>query len=89
MLSFITTGNRLAADTYTVTIRSGDNGLKDTAGNLLDGDNNGKAGADFSDSFTVAADTGVEIAIEDFVRGPGQELNLPADSTDGIPVSIS
>ena len=28
-----------------------------------------------------------EIGVADFVRGPGQELNLPANSTDGIPIT--
>ena len=29
------------------------------------------------------------MSIPDFVRGPGQEVNLPADTTLGIPITIS
>ena len=53
-LTFIATGGPLAADTYTVAMRSADNGFKDTAGNLLDGDANGTAGGDYSGTFTIA-----------------------------------
>jgi len=35
-LTFIATGGPLVADTYTVAMRSADNGFRDTAGNLLD-----------------------------------------------------
>lgn len=90
-LTFIATGGPLAADTYTVAMRSADNGFRDTAGNLLDGDANGVAGGDFSGTFTIApaADGTVTLAVDDFVRGPGQPINLPADTTDGIPISIT
>ena len=88
-LTFIATGEPLAADTYTVALRSADNGLKDTTGNLLDGDADGTPGADFSDTFIVPPSSVIEIGLRDFVRGPGQDVNLPADSTDGIPITIS
>ena len=29
------------------------------------------------------------LAVGDFVRGPGQPINLPGDTTDGIPISIT
>lgn len=86
-VEFLATGNRLAADTYTITLRSADDGFKDTSGNLLDGNGDGTAGDDFSDNFTVANNTS-EIGVQDSVRGPGQELNLPANSSDGLPITI-
>ena len=59
-------------------MRSADNGFKDTAGNLLDGDANGTAGGDYSGTFTIAAAAAdaVTLSVGDFVRGPGQPINL-------------
>ena len=60
-----------------------------TEGLLLDGDGNGVA-SDMTSSFTVEAPeaASVTVGISDFVRGPGQPVNLPAEA-DGLPVSIS
>jgi hypothetical protein len=90
-VTFIKSGDPLASDTYTVTMRSGDDGFIDTGGQVLDGDNDGTAGGDYSTTFEVATPlpNSVTIGISDFVRGPGQEVNLPADETTGIPVTIS
>jgi hypothetical protein len=91
MVEFIKTGDALAPDTYTVTLRSATDGFEDTGGLLLDGDGDGTGGDDYSSVFTVdesAAGT-VTVGIPDIVRGPGQEVNLPADATTGIPLTIS
>ena len=89
-VKFVKTGDALAADTYTVTLRSAADGFKDTDGNLLDGNGDGTAGDDHSVSFTIDAVADARtIGIPDFVRGPGQEVNLPADGTTGIPITIS
>ncbi len=89
-VTFVKSGGPLAADTYTVTLTSGENAFKDATGNLLDGDGDGTAGGDFSDTFAVTAPpaNAVSLTIPDFVRGPGQPINLPADATTGIPLSI-
>jgi hypothetical protein len=57
---------------------------------LLDGDGDGNPGGDFVSSFTIGpvADSLV-ISLPDFVRGPGQPVNVPADVTTGLPLSIS
>jgi len=91
MVTFIKTGGPLVADTYTVTLRSATDGFRTLEGGLLDGDGNGTAGDDFSDSFVVAtpAANTVTVAVPDFVRGPGQGVNLPADTNAGIPLSLS
>ncbi len=91
MVEFIKSGDPLAPDTYTLTLRSATDGFEDTGGLLLDGNGDGTAGDDFSSTFTVsepAANT-VTVSIPDFVRGPGQAVNLPADDTTGIPLTIS
>jgi hypothetical protein len=89
--TFIKSGGPLAADTYTVRLRSGADGFMSTAAGLLDGNGDGTAGDDFEDTFTIViADAPpAVISLPDFVRGPGQDVNLPADTTAGIPVSIS
>ncbi len=90
-VTFVKTEGTLAADTYEVIFRSGPNGFKDTAGNLLDGDADGTAGGDYRSSFTIAAPPAdaVTIGLPHVVRGPGQVVNLPANSERGIPVAIS
>lgn len=90
-VTFIRTGGPLPAANYTVQLRSAANGFVDDSGVLLDGDNDGLAGGDFQQSFTVAAPAPntVVLSLPDFVRGPAQDVNLPADETTGIPVSIT
>ena len=90
-VTFIKTGGPLTPDTYTATLRSGAEGFKDAGGLPLDGDGDGTAGDDFVDIFTITEQTAgtVVIGIPDFIRGPGQDVNLPADTTLGIPLSIS
>jgi hypothetical protein len=91
MVEFIKTEDALTPDTYTVTLRSATNGFEDTGGLLLDGNGDGTGGDDYSSAFTVdepAAGT-VTVSIPDIVRGPGQEVHLPADATTGIPLTIS
>ena len=90
-LTFIKSGGLLAADSYAVRLRSGLDGFRDRRGLLLDGDNDGIGGDDFHGVFTVAEQVGnpVVVSLPDFARGPGQDANLPANTTAGIPLSIS
>jgi hypothetical protein len=90
-ITFLKTADVLVADTYSVTLRSASDGFRDGTGRLLDGDADGTAGDDFETTFSVAepeADA-VIIGLPDIVRGPGQEINVPADVTTGIPLTIS
>jgi sugar lactone lactonase YvrE len=86
--TFIATGGMLAPGTYTVTLRSAANGFVDTAGGLLDGNGDLTPGDDFTASFTIAPFSGVTVGIPDFMRGPGQAVNVPADGT-GLPLRLS
>jgi hypothetical protein len=56
----------------------------------LDGDGDRVPGDDFGGTFTVAEPAAIAVALSlvDFVRGPGQEVNVPADTAFGIPLMI-
>lgn len=89
--TFIRTGGPLVPDDYTVRLMSGESGVLSASVGQLDGDADGTPGDRFETTFRVLA---VEppptiVSLPDFVRGPGQEVDLPADSNAGIPVSIS
>lgn len=90
-VEFVKSGGPMEADTYTVTLRSATDGFEDTGGMLLDGNGDGTGGDDYQNTWTVAAvpEGARTVSIPDFVRGPGQDVNLPADGTTGIPISIS
>ncbi len=90
-VTFVKSGGPLDPDTYTVTIQSGESGFKSDRGQLLDGNGDGTGGDTFQSTFTVAPPTAstISIGVPDLVRGPGQEINLPADSISGVPLSIS
>lgn len=88
--TFIKSGGPLLPDTYTVTLRSADDGVRTTGGSRLDGNGDGTPGDDFVQSFVVGDVAGgsTVVGIPDFVRGPGQPVNLPANA-DGIPVALT
>lgn len=89
-VEFIASGDRLEPDTYTITLRSATNGFEDTGGRLLDGNGDGTAGDDYVSQFVVTPAEGARtVGLPDFVRGPGQDVNLPANETNGIPITIS
>jgi len=86
-LRFVRTGQPLAADSYTVTVRSGGDAFRDAVGSL-DGNGDGTAGDNFVGGFVVAASSAPRLSIPDFARGPGQPVNLPATGL-GIPVTLT
>jgi hypothetical protein len=90
-VTFVRTGGPLAADTYTVTLRSAANGFREPGGELLDGNADGTVGDDYSTTFTVTSPPSDEvfISIPDFARGYGQPVNLPRTTDAGIPVTLS
>ncbi len=89
VLTFIATGGPLAADRYTVTLRSGANGLRDLADEqLLDGNGDGTPGDNFEEAFTVGQPALAIISLPDFSRGPGQEVDVPAQAED-LPLTLS
>ena len=101
-LTFVATGGVLAADTYTVTLRSASDGIIDEAlGELLDGEysgsfssGDGTAGGDFVYSFSVDEPEDLVISVADFARGPTQAVQAPAQGSseelpDGLLVNFS
>ena len=90
-ITFVRTGGPLAADTYTVTLRSAANGFREPGGDLLDGNADGTVGDDYSTTFTVTAPPADEVVvgIPDFARGYGQAVNLPRNTDAGIPLTLS
>jgi hypothetical protein len=86
--TFIKTGGPLAPDTYTLTIRSSANGIRAADGTLLDGNQTGGGGDPFITAFTIAPTGAPTLSLPDFVRGPGQPVNVPA-AGGGLPLRIS
>jgi hypothetical protein len=84
---FVKTGAPLAADTYTLTLRSATDGFVDTLGQRLDGDDDGSAGGNYVGTFTVTA-AGALLSVADIARGPGQPVNQPATGS-GLPITLS
>jgi len=87
-INFVKTGGVLAADTYTLTLRSGSDGFKALSGGLLDGNNDGISGDDYVNEFVITPFSSPIVGIADFARGPGQTVNVPATDA-GVPISIS
>jgi parallel beta-helix repeat protein/predicted outer membrane repeat protein len=84
-ITFVKTGGILANDTYTVTLRSAGNGFKDSNGTLLNG-----SGGNFTTMFSFA-NSAVVVSVPDFARGPDgtHNINLPNNSTSGVPLTLS
>ncbi len=88
-IRFIATGGPLAPDNYTLTLRSGVDGIKDLAtGDPLDGNGDGTPGGDYVATFTVGPAPPVIVSMPDIARGPGQPVDIPADG-DGLPLLLA
>ncbi len=87
-VTFIKTGGPLAADTYTVTLRSAADAFKDAEGHFLDGDADDVEGGNYVTRITVEASTAPVLSIADFARGPGQVVDVPATAA-GLPIRLS
>lgn len=88
VITFVKTGAVLLPDIYTATLRSAANGFKDTAGNLLDGNDDDVAGGDFVINFEIPSMNAVTVSVPDFSFGPGQPINVPFDRV-GLPLTLS
>lgn len=76
--TFIRTGGVLASDSYTLTLASGTAAFHDAAGGL-DGNGDGRGGDDYVARFDFRPARGTAvISLPDFMRGPGQAVNVPA-----------
>jgi hypothetical protein len=86
--TFIKTGGVLAADQYTVTLRSGAQGFNSVTLGALDGDADGVAGGDHVVGFEVTTSGAPVLSIPDFARGNLQQIDVPAWGS-GIPIRLS
>ncbi len=91
--TFVKTGNPktnglLTTGGYSLTLDSRSNAFTDEHGRLLDGNNDGVAGGNYSGGFTIASSSSAILSLGEFARGPGQDINLPA-SGSGLPIKIS
>ncbi len=85
--TYLKAGTAFAADSYTVTLKSGANAFTSARGDL-DGDADGNAGGDYVTHFSVNPPTQIKLALPDFMRGPGQAVDVPAAAFAGLPVTL-
>jgi subtilisin family serine protease/subtilisin-like proprotein convertase family protein len=92
-LTFVRSVGLMVPDNYSVTLRSAADGFINPVVGQLDGDANGVAGGNFTQTFSIPPyPFGVPLAnvsIPSFARGPGQAINVPATASTGIPVTLS
>ncbi len=89
--TFVSAAGLLPADNYTLTLVSGTSAFNAAAGGgLLDGNNDGTPGDNYTNVFTVASlpSNAVVLSVPSFTRGYGQPVNVPA-SGSGIPLTLS
>lgn len=86
-IAFVAFSGALPDGSYSLTLRSAADGFKDISANLLDGNNDGTGGDNYTRTFSVAS-TARQISIPSFARGPQQPVDLPTTST-GLPLTIS
>ncbi|MGH8665118.1 MAG: cadherin-like domain-containing protein, partial [Burkholderiales bacterium] len=86
---FLKNGSPFAADTYTVTLESGPSAFTHATRGDLDGDSDDAAGGDYVTTYSVAPPTGIKVGLPDFMRGPGQEVNVPAALGQGLPLNLT
>ncbi|MCU0923119.1 MAG: hypothetical protein MUF16_22830, partial [Burkholderiaceae bacterium] len=84
---FVRTGGLLAFDTYTVTLASGPEGFRDAVG-LLDGNNDGTPGDNAVFTFDFRSTGASVLSMPDFMRGPGQPVDVPA-TQQRLPVTFN
>ena len=77
----------LAAETYRVTVRGGEDGVVAAAGRALDGDGDGSAGGDFSQALSASTAGERTLTLPGFARAGGQSVALPAAGA-GLPIRI-
>ncbi|EXI89955.1 MAG: Cohesin domain protein [Candidatus Accumulibacter regalis] len=88
-LTFIRSGGILLPDDYVLRLESGANAFKDLAGRTLDGNRDGLAGDAFEATF-AGGGAGRALSLPDFMRGPGQSVDLTACSQGGfLPLYLS
>ncbi|HBU37499.1 MAG TPA: hypothetical protein DEB70_06800, partial [Planctomycetaceae bacterium] len=86
-MQFVANGP-LAADTYSIVVRSGTDAFQTVNGELLDGNADEEAGDSYNGSFTVSEVSPIRLEIPGFARGPGQDIHVPVGTEAGIPLIL-
>ena len=86
-LTFTKTDGILEAGSYTLNLFSRQDGLVSSAGELLDGDNDGIAGDNFVTEFEINSNQQRVLRIDNLSRGIGQELTNPK-TNQGLTISL-
>ncbi|MDJ0689630.1 MAG: FKBP-type peptidyl-prolyl cis-trans isomerase [Xenococcaceae cyanobacterium MO_188.B32] len=86
--TFVKTGDPLAPGTYSVTLESREDGIVDLGGQILDGDNNGQAGGNYTTEFTVPNNEAKVLSISDLVLAPGEFIPVSATEERDLSISI-
>jgi hypothetical protein len=89
-VTFVARGGPLPMDTYTVTLRSGEDAFQGLSLlEVLDGNGDGVGGDDYVGTFRPAPVGPVLVSLTDFMRGPGQPVDVPAAPSSGLPIHVS
>jgi len=75
-LRYMIAGGGLLADTYRLTLKSGPQAFH-SAWSDLDGNSDGIAGDDYQISFALDGPPATQLSLPDFMRGPGQAVDVP------------
>ncbi|HNL97161.1 MAG TPA: Ig-like domain-containing protein, partial [Accumulibacter sp.] len=84
---FLRSGGILPFDHYRVRLASGDSGFHDEIG-ALDGNGDGTPGDDYQTQFDFRSSGAAILSLPDFMRGPGQAVDVPATGKR-LPVSMT
>jgi len=79
-LRYLASGGGLVADSYSLVLKSGPAAFHSAFGNL-DGNGDGSGGDDYLASFTLGPVPALRLSLPDFMRGPGQAVNVPATAS--------
>ena len=78
----------LANDTYTVVLNSGEKAFVGVDGRLLDGNSDGTAGDNYTDSFVISDASNTVVSTPSFARAPGESVDLGTGTQRGLPVQL-
>lgn len=86
--TFIKTGDSLAPGTYSITLEGREDGIVDLNGQILDGDNDGQAGGNYTTNFIVVDNQARIFNLPDLILAPGEFVSSSAESRD-LNISIN
>jgi hypothetical protein len=95
-LTYVYTFGVLPDDHYTLVLRSASNAFMESSGVLLDGNNSGVPGTNYTTTFTTSFNANdVGLVVGSFARGPAQTVSLVVPNSNptvyypGIPIQLS